>query len=316
MANRQAEKERMKEQRVERERAAAEAARRRLRIMAIAGAAAAALAVAVVVLLLTSGGDDGGGRTAAPPAAVEPISDVHGVGVNPADGALYIASHDGLYRSAPGASSAARVDGPEQDLMGFTVAGPDRFFASGHPGPGQPGPPSLGLIESTDRGGTWTSVSLSGSDLHLLRAVGDAVYTFDGQLRASADGGRTWEQRTAPAGLIDLAVDPRDGRRVLAATQGGVQRSADGGRTWQPTSLEVPALLAWGRANRPAAIGGDGVVRTSSDGGVTWRDGGRAPREPAVFSSDADGALYVTTMDGAVDVSTDGGRNWLPRSRN
>lgn len=102
--------------------------------------------------------------------------------------------------------------------MGFAVAGPDRFVASGHTGAGQPGPSSPGLLESRDRGRSWRSVSLEDADLH-LRAAGYTLYAFDGQLRASRDGGRTWQQRSAPDGLIDLAIDP-----------------SDGGRTWRPRS--------------------------------------------------------------------------------
>lgn len=60
---------------------------------------------------------------------------VHGLGVNPRDGALFIAAHSGLFRS-PSESSSAEPVGPSQDTMGFTVVGPDRFLASGHPTPG------------------------------------------------------------------------------------------------------------------------------------------------------------------------------------
>lgn len=314
MASRGSEKQRLRAEREALEQEARRAQKRRQRGI---GAAAAALvaAVAVVVALAAGGGDDG----AAPPGdegGPAPISDVHGVGVNPADDALYIASHDGLYRSEPGAASAARVDGPEQDLMGFSVAGADRFFASGHPGPGQGGPTSLGLIESRDRGASWKPISLSGTDLHLLRAAGDAVYAFDGKLRVSADGGRTWEQRTAPDELIDLAIDPADGVRVLASTGSGVQLSTDAGRTWNPTALKAPVLVGWGRASRPAAVTADGAIHTSTDGGRTWKQAGSAGGRPAAFAADGDGNLYVARADGAVDFSTDGGRTWGPRSRN
>lgn len=200
--------------------------------------------------------------------------------------------------------------------MAFAVAGPDRFVASGHPGPGQQGPTSLGLLDSRDRGRSWRSVSLEGSDLHLLRAAGDAVYAFDGQLRASRDGGRSWQQRRAPDRLIDLAIDPADGDRVLASTESGVRASRDGGRTWQQTSLDTPVLLAWAQAGRPAAIGGDGAVQTSADGGRTWKRAGTADGQPAAFAADREGALYVARPDGAVDWSIDGGRTWRPRSRN
>lgn len=311
MAARPSEKQRLRAERETRELEAQRAQKRRQRGIGAAAVAAVA-AVAVVVALASGGGGDG----ATPAGAPTPIADVHGVGVNPADGALYIASHDGLYRSAPGAASATRVDGPEQDLMGFSVAGPDRFFASGHPGPGQGGPSSIGLIESRDRGASWKPISLSGTDLHLLRAAGDAVYAFDGQFRASDDGGRTWEEREAPDELIDLTIDPADGSRVLASTGSGVQLSTDAGRTWTPTALKEPVLVAWGRANRPAAVTAKGEVQTSADGGRTWKQAGSAGGQPAAFAAARDGNLYVARADGAVDFSTDGGRTWAPRSRN
>ena len=315
MATRQQQKQRLREERLERERQAALATRRRRRLT-VAGAALVGLLIAasLAVALAGGGGDDratpSGGQAAAP------IADVHGLGVNPADKALYIATHSGLFRSPPGASTATRVDAPEQDLMGFSVAGPDRFVASGHPGPGQDGPMSLGLIASRDRGRTWRPVSLEGSDLHQLRAAGDAVYAFDGQLRASRDGGRTWQQRTAPEGLIDLAIDPADGERVLASTESGVQVSQDGGRNWTATPLRNPALLAWAQPSRPAAIGGDGTVQASADGGRSWKPAGTVDGQLAAFAADGDGALYVARPDGAVDWSSDGGRTWRPRSRN
>lgn len=313
MATRQAQK-RLRAERLEREREAARRVQRRRR-MRLGGAAAlaAVLVAAVTAIVAGRGGDDtatGGGQDG------EPIADVHGIGVNPADKSLYIATHSGLFRSPPGATTATRVDAPEQNLMGFSVAGPDQFVASGHPGPGQDGPTSLGLIESRDRGRSWRSVSLEGSDLHLLRATGEAVYAVDGQLRASRDGGRTWQERTAPGGLIDLAIDPADGDRLLASTETGVQTSNDGGRSWQETSLRVPVLLAWALPKRPAAIAGDGTVRTSPDAGRTWTRAGTVDGELAAFGADREGGLYVARPDGSVDWSGDRGRTWRPRSRN
>ena len=315
MATKQQEKQRRREERLERERLAALATRRRQRLTIVGAALVTLLVVASIAVALAGGGGDDSPSTSGGRAAAS-IADVHGLGVNPADKALYIATHTGLFRSPPGARTATRVDAPEQDLMGFSIAGPDRFMASGHPGPGQDGPTSLGLIESSDRGSTWRPVSLEGSDLHILRAVGDAVYTFDGQLRVGSDGGRSWEQRSAPDGLIDHAIDPIDGERVLASTENGVQLSQDGGRNWKATPLRSPALLAWTQPKRPAAVGGDGAVQTSPDGGTTWRPAGIVDGQLAAFAADSDGALYVARPDGAVDWSSDGGRTWRPRSRN
>lgn len=317
MANRQTEKERARAERLAREREVERATRRR-RLLARLGVAAAALVLVVAVASALRDGDGGTAGTAdeESPAAGKTIADVHGVGVNPADGALYIATHTGLFRSAPDEPTATRVEAPEQDLMGFSVAGPDRFVASGHPGPDQPGPPALGLLESTDRGRTWKTLSLSGeADLHVLRASGDAVYAYDGTLRASEDGGRTWQQLRAPADLIDLAVDPRAPDRVLASTGAGVRASGDGGRTWKPTSLKAPALVAWG-ARGAYAIEGDGTIRAGGHDGIAWKRTGRWGGQPAAFAADADGSLYVARGDGSVDASSDGGRTWRPRSRN
>lgn len=313
MASRQSEKQRLRAERLDREREAERMTQRRRRLSIGAAVVGGVIVVAVAVVVASRGGDDSAATAGEAPAS---IADVHGIGVNPSDKALYIATHSGLFRSAPGAVTATRVDAPEQDLMGFAVAGPDRFVASGHPGPGQQGPTSLGLLDSRDRGRSWRSVSLEGSDLHLLRAAGDAVYAFDGQLRASRDGGRSWQQRGAPDGLVDLAIDPAAGDRLLASTESGVRASRDGGRTWQQTSLDRPVLLAWAQAGRPAAIGGDGAVQTSADGGRRWKRAGTADGQPAAFAADGEGALYVAHPDGAVDWSSDGGRTWRPRSRN
>src|SRR6266540_3629710 len=139
---------------------------------------------------------------------------VHGLGINPADGALFVATHTGLFRAPKGQPSAERVGRSEQDTMGFTVVGPNHFLGSGHPAPGEDRLPLLGLIESRDGGKTWRSVSLLGeADFHVLHAAKGEVYGFDaanGRLLTSGDGGGSWAERTAPEPLIDLAADPTD----------------------------------------------------------------------------------------------------------
>jgi hypothetical protein len=316
MANRRSEKERLRRERLEQEQHARRARQRRRRLTQ-AGAALVGVLVVAAAAVAIAGGGDRDDTTAGGTAATESIADVHGLGVNPADKALYIATHSGLFRSAQGESSATRVDAPEQDLMGFSVAGPDRFAASGHPGPGMDAPASLGMIESTDRGRTWKTLSLSGeADLHLLRASGDTAYAYDGALRVSTDGGRTWEQRDAPDELIDIAIDPADGGHALASTGGGVRASSDGGRTWSNATLAAPALLAWAKGAGPFAIDGTGSVLRSRDGGKKWKAGGTYQGQPVAFAADAVGTIYVAQGDGAVDASVDGGRTWQPRSRN
>jgi len=68
-----------------------------------------------------------------PPVEVETgLMHVHGLGVDPADGMLYAATHSGLFR-VPEQGRAERVANRAQDTMGFAVAGPGRFIGSGHP---------------------------------------------------------------------------------------------------------------------------------------------------------------------------------------
>ncbi|MDQ3702378.1 MAG: exo-alpha-sialidase, partial [Chloroflexota bacterium] len=137
---------------------------------------AVAWLLGLVVIVGCSGG---GGQPAAPKQAGiggDPgVVHVHGLGINPKDGALFAATHTGLFR-IPDEGQAERIADRYQDTMGFTVVGPDRFLGSGHPdlreAQAKRLPPLLGLIESKDAGQTWQPRSLAGqSDFHALRAA-------------------------------------------------------------------------------------------------------------------------------------------------
>lgn len=242
---------------------------------------------------------------------------VHGLGIDPADGALYIATHTGLYRVGPGEDRARLVGESRQDTMGFSVAGPRRFIGSGHPDPRSELPPHLGLIESRDAGVTWKPVSLLGeADFHALRAAGRHVYGFDAtnqRLLASTDRGRTWQQRAAPEPLLDLVTAPDDPLTVVAA--GSVlYRSTDGGRNWSVLG-GGPAYLAWPAPGRLYRVDGAGDVGTSADRGKTWTRVGSVGGEPAAFVAVSGRELYAALHDGTILASRDGGVNWSIRSR-
>jgi hypothetical protein len=77
------------------------------------------------------------------------VSHVHGLGINPADGSLIVATHYGSFRIPRDGDEAVRIGDSFQDTMGFTVAGPDHFLGSGHPdlaGARAGRPSRLGLI--------------------------------------------------------------------------------------------------------------------------------------------------------------------------
>lgn len=128
-------------------------------------------------------------------------------------------------------------------------------------------------------------------------SVGNGIYR-------SSDGGETWTQLgLADAQQIaDLAVDPRDSRRLFAAVLGhpygpsaerGIYRSVDGGVTWQQVLYKDPDTGGSAVAidpSRPETVyaalwqsrlgpwedknqfqGTRGGLFKSSDGGTTWK---------------------------------------------
>jgi hypothetical protein len=272
------------------------------------------LALAVALLLAGCGGrDDGAAHGTGDRAAIEHI---HGLGIDPADGRLVIATHHGLFEVREGDTTPRRVGEGDQDVMGFFVVGPGHFLGSGHPGSDRSLPSNLGLIESRDGGRTWQSVALSGeADFHALAASKALVYGFDateGRLMVSADHGRGWEERGAPAAVFGMAIDPADPRTVIAGTEAGIYRSSDAAATWRPLRQDTTGLLAWSGPGRLFLVDGQGRVHRSRDGGVTWSARGATGGAPTAFAADGSD-LVVALADGTVKVSGDGGASWTPR---
>lgn len=243
---------------------------------------------------------------------------VHGLGVNPADGVLYVATHTGLFRLD--GDEAERVADRYQDTMGFTVVGPDRFLASGHPDVSDEDfraegkPPLLGLIESTDAGRSWSVRSLLGeADLHTIAIGDDVIVAYDStgqRILTSSDDGRTWDTRSQK-GLLGLAVDPNEPERLAAITVDGVlETSSDGGRTWTPEGggPRGVAVVHWSDEGLWAG-GADGVVYRIdlSDGNWTQVE----TFEGAVEALVADGdTVYVAVEASGIYTSPNRGRSW------
>lgn len=246
--------------------------------------------------------------TASTPARGLPSPHVHGVAINPGDSRVYLATHHGLFRYDD--TGPTRV-GPVIDLMGFTVAGPNQFYASGHPGEGSDLPNPVGLITSTDAGQTWTPLSRQGqSDFHALTASPAGVLGNDGTLRASEDG-RQWRDLEMAPSPTALAARS-DGRTVLAATDAGLFRSVDAAQTWTaPTEAPPLKVLSW--AGDGTAVGAtfDGAVYVSTDAGLTWQRRGQTPPPQAITAgADAERVLVVTGNE--VLDSADGGSTFAP----
>lgn len=292
-------------------------------LIVLAGAGVAGLVVAGALVWNASSDTSEETLTGVPLTDPGPIH-VHGLGVNPADGSLFIATHTGLFRVGADSRKAVRIADRYQDTMGFSIVGPNRFLGSGHPDAReQTLPPLLGLIESADAGKTWKPISLLGeADFHVLRSAGTHVYGYDAsndRLLASTDEGQSWKEleKPEPAQIVDLAPDPSDPQRLVATTVGGFKQGAfaseDGGRTWKRLNF-ASGLMAWPNERTLYLVDEQGKVLTSANGGRAWKRVGEIGGQPAALLAVAEDELYVALHDGTIKHSTDGGATWTVRS--
>jgi photosystem II stability/assembly factor-like uncharacterized protein len=272
-------------------------------------------AIFVLAAVVAACGDD---RNEARPAEVaDPgIVHVHGLGRNPADGSLMVATHTGLFRATGEREDPVRVAGRYQDTMGFTVVGPDHFLGSGHPASLREDPAFLGLIESRDAGKQWRPISLRGEvDFHVLEAQGKTVYGFgsdfetrEARFLRSEDGGRSWERLTPPEPLFGLAIDPRSSRHIVVLGEESGYVSRDGGSTWRP--IGVPGgLVTWTPEIGLVAADLGGAIRRASDPTGEWEEVGSLDGSPAALEGVGD-ELLAATHEARVLSSRDGGESW------
>lgn len=250
------------------------------------------------------------GRRDVPQDAGLALGHVHGLGVDPGDGSLYVASHVGVFRVSDDGTSE-RVADRWQDTMGFAVVGPGHFLGSGHPDLEEEElPSSLGLIESTDAAQTWEPVSLLGdADLHAIEAVGDRIYAYDSTAGALivTDNRQDWTTITQQP-LYDLAAEPKTSDVVYATTDRGVLVASANGSVPQPVP-EAPVLTAidWQPDGPLVGIAPDGAVMSTPDG-VDWKTVGEVDG-PAEALDVVEGSWHAATSTGVYE-STDDGKTW------
>lgn len=280
-----------------------------------------ALALALAFATGACRGDDTTSPTADPG-----VVHVHGLGIDPGDGTLYAATHNGLFE-IPESGRATRIGDRYQDTMGFTVIGPRHFLASGHPDMAdddlfeQGTPPHLGLIESTDGGESWKKRSLFGqADFHAIVAAHARVYAYDStgaRLLVSSDN-TNWETRNEGILLGALAVDPGDPNTIVAATEAGPEVSRDGGRTFAALDgAPVLAMVAWDETRGIWGVTFDGGVHHASAVDGPWTKRGVLPGAPEAFAIDGD-TLYAAAgspAGTAIVTSDDDGATWQLRYR-
>jgi photosystem II stability/assembly factor-like uncharacterized protein len=129
----------------------------------------------------------------------------------------------------------------------------------------------------------------------------------------SDDGGKSWSERTPPAAIIDLAIDPDDPSRILASTEVGLAISEDEGGSWRPVEGEI-GLLAWPVAGSLYLIDAAGRVGVSEEPGEDWRGVGAIGGQPVALIATGRDELYTALPNGTVKRSSDGGRSWNVRA--
>lgn len=245
-----------------------------------------------------------------------PSARVYGVARNPGDGKVYLATHQGLFRFDKGVP--VRV-GPIVNMMGFSIAGPDRFYASGHPRAGVNLPRTVGLMETLDAGKTWSVLSTGRwPDFHALTSSHKGVLGYDGVLRSSFDG-EMWRQLAIAARPSSLAAAP-DGSRILATTASGVMLSTHQGSIWAPLHRAPPLLLtAWADNSTATGVTGTGHLAVTTNAGATWTTAkARVGSAQAISASRTrHGTLEVLVVAGSgIQRSLDSGASFTPLGTN
>jgi hypothetical protein len=267
---------------------------------------------------------DEGGAAAAP--TVDPSLEVGTLAVNPGDGVLYIGSSAGAYKLAAGAAkpekfkttmlAPGRGTGPLIDLV-LRFSGPNTIVASGHSSGGTL-PLNVGFFGSADAGKSWRPISgMNDADYHDIEVAGPVTLGLridaPNSVQVSRDGGKTFEERAAPAAsaALDITIDPGDPKAWAVGTEQGVFVSTNEGRSWRQRDTTAKARVAWAAPDALYSAGLDGKIRLSTDAGKSWNEtGGNAGGAPLDFVAGPKGELYAYLRGGKVMQSTDGGKSF------
>jgi photosystem II stability/assembly factor-like uncharacterized protein len=207
-----------------------------------------------------------GGATWTPVAMT--AQDLGDVAFLDASTGLIVGDNGTILRTTNGGLSWSLVPAPTgNNLEAVAFSGEGRAYAGGRDGT---------ILRSSDHGATWTLVETGADRYRDAQAQGLRAWFVGvgGAIRASDDGGATW-QNQAGAGGLDLNsvffLDDQEG--WIAAQNSTVFHTADGGATWTSRS----AGIVGGRegihfidSNEGWAVGNAGTIFHTTNGGLNW----------------------------------------------
>jgi photosystem II stability/assembly factor-like uncharacterized protein len=184
-----------------------------------------------------------------------------------------------------------------------------------------------GSLRSTDKGVTWTSYSILGSQVGTIAfsTQGISFASTDSGSARSTDGGDHWEFFTT-AGLPDLWINTLSASSngvLFAGTEDGAFRSLDDGRTWEQDDsglIGFPGMsggamyvqsLVMDNANRIFAGTERGVFRSTNEGSSwTQINVGLTDSEIYAVAVSNKGYSFAGASYGGLFRSSDGGDTW------
>jgi photosystem II stability/assembly factor-like uncharacterized protein len=268
---------------------------------------------------------DGGASWASAHAGeTDPV--VAGLTVSPAysiDHTVFAAADDGVFRSTDGGQSWSNISaGLRGHFIRRVELSPgyvsDHTIYAGT---------EAGVYRSQDAGATWTPpINGAIPIVSLVVAASGALFAgpSGGGLLTSSDRAKTWTTLPgfpASRSALDIAVSPGYPANgvLLVGTDSGLFVTHDGGSSWNtqlaavliPAVAISPAFMQDGVAFAGSAAG-HGVYGTT-DGGQTWGQLGGDPFVESLAVSpgfSTDHILFAGTAGRGVQISTDGGRSW------
>jgi hypothetical protein len=166
------------------------------------------------MLITGCGGSDDAGPAEPAALAEDPgIVHVHGLGRNPTDGALFIATHTGLFRLAEGGSPLNSLAVHPRDGRHVLAAGSARSYVS------------------ADQGATWRPLPLPGGFVAWTESLGPVSVGLDGSVRRASEPLGEWRE-TARVDGEPAAVGSSGDELLVATHDGRVLASRNSGKRW------------------------------------------------------------------------------------